>query len=109
MAQESDAKADHYIKIMLASIEYDHFVNLMKTMKRLHGEWLDKKDLLEQEEEEGSRGRERKDSMASCESAESGASSQTESPMRRSGKDVAESKDDDFDGGLSGREAKESK
>ena len=53
-SQESDPVAKHYIKVMLASTEYEHFFALMRTMRRLHGarlESLDQKEILMKQRE----------------------------------------------------------
>ena len=55
------------IKIMLASMEYDHFIALMRSMRRMYGERLDKMDSEEAaakkgefKESESDSGRERR-------------------------------------------------
>ncbi len=46
-AQVSDVKAAHYLRVMLASVEYLQFVELMKKMRRMHGGRLDREDEAE--------------------------------------------------------------
>jgi len=43
-SQTTDVKAAHYIDVMLSSTDYGQFVELMRTMKRMHGKRLDKLD-----------------------------------------------------------------
>ena len=44
-SQAKDVKARHYIDVMLSSVSYEKFVNLMIIMKDLHGARLDRQDL----------------------------------------------------------------
>lgn len=43
-AQTTDVKASHYLNIMLSSVDFPQFVALMRTMRRLHGDRLDRQD-----------------------------------------------------------------
>jgi hypothetical protein len=42
--QTTDIKASHYLNIMLSSVDYPQFVDLMRVMRKLHGDRLDRQD-----------------------------------------------------------------
>ncbi|GMH62605.1 hypothetical protein TrRE_jg9056 [Triparma retinervis] len=43
-ANTTDVKASHYLKIMMCSADYPEFVALMRVMRKLHGDRLDRQD-----------------------------------------------------------------
>jgi hypothetical protein len=83
-SQTKDVKAAHYIQVMLASTDFTPFVNLMRTMRKLHGERLDKEDDAEMALKELTLGSSKKKKK------------KKKKKMKTSG--AAESKDGDDDG-----------
>mmetsp|Transcript_15467 Transcript_15467/g.31864 ORF Transcript_15467/g.31864 Transcript_15467/m.31864 type:complete len:210 (-) Transcript_15467:24-653(-) len=43
-AKTTDVKASHYLNVMLSSVDYPQFVALMRVMRKLHGNRLDRVD-----------------------------------------------------------------